>query len=115
MKEKIELYKNWINSKTAKIFFVIIAIINSKIIFCSLASMVEDNKLPIILLFLFVVICNLVCLWNPKNKILNKNEYLTFVTITLIMFVLITIGSLSYFGLNFFMNIETELNLKMDY
>lgn len=115
MKEKIELYKKWINTKIAKIFFVIIAIINSKIIFCSLASMVEDNKLPIILLFLFVVICNLLCLWNPKNKILNKNEYLTFVTITLIMFVLITIGGLSYFGLNFFMNIETELNLKMDY
>ena len=82
MKEKIELYKNWINSKTAKIFFVIIAIINSKIIFCSLASMVEDNKLPIIFLFLFFVIL---------------------------------IGGLSYFGLNFFMNIETELNLKMDY
>lgn len=115
MKEKIELYKNWINSKTAKIFFIVIAIINSKIIFCSLASMVEDNKLPIILLFLFVIICNLFCLWNPKNKILNKNEYLTFVTITLIMFVAITIGVLSYFGLNFFMNIETELNLKMDY
>ena len=92
MKEKIELYKNWINSKTAKIFFVIIAIINSKIIFCSLASMVEDNNLPIILLFLFVVICNLFCLWNPKNKILNKNEYLTFVTITLIMFLVILIG-----------------------
>lgn len=92
MKEKIETYKNWINSKTAKIFFVIIAIINSKIIFCSLASMVEDSKLPIILLFLFVVICNLFCLWNPKNKILNKNEYLTFVTITLIMFLVILIG-----------------------
>lgn len=115
MKEKIELYKNWINTTNAKIFFVIIAIINSKIIFCGLASMVEDNKLPIILLFLFVVICNLVCLWNSKNKILNKNEYLTFVTITLIMFFVITIGGLSYFGLNFFMNIETELNLKMDY